>query len=311
MLMKKWSFFGKIFSLFSKLLLILNGSLIASQAVKEEVASTRAIDNDLQTMSTQEIIDQLGLDPLLQALSVEKVAKILDNMVPEKRLQEVVKDLIQDKQSPLGAEDKLELLFALAALSAKDESRWPVFFDLIVKNGAIFDSSVPVLYLLVKSEPSRKEYASIIPLFAKWYAEHSVDNTQKLPTFMVKLFEKSIEQAVNQDDFLVFEQLLKVQSVINTPLLNDLLWLAVENKKDARFVDALVALGADSNYSQDGKHTVLMRAVRENNEPVIVQLLKYKADPEKVLDMATGSAKQIAHDKGFVGIELLFDKIAP
>ena len=306
--MKKWSFFGKIFSLFSKLLLMVSGAVMTVQAAKEEVSSARTVDNDLQTMSTADIIEQLGLEPLLQALSVEKIAKILDNMVPEKRLRELVKDLIQDKQSPLGAGDKLELLFALAALSAKDAQRWPFYFDLIVENYAIVDSGVPVLYSLVKSEPSRKEYESIVPLFVTWYTEYSDNNTQTPPEFMNKLFEKSMKYAVSQDDFLVFDQLVKAKPIIDKQLLNDLLWLAVENKKDVRFIDALIALGADPDYSSDDKHTMLMRATLGGNEPVVKQLLQHKADPEKVLDTAIGSAQQIAHDKGFVNIELLFDK---
>lgn len=118
--------------------------------------------------------------------------------------------------------------------------------------------------------------------------------------------QKSFSYAVEIDDPEVFGQLYSQGIRVSPEFASQLLSDVVNNQKSVAFVPFLVrTMQANPNYSSDGLKTLLIRAVELKNEPMVRALLEQGADPEKMLDEETGTASQIAYDKGYVVIEQL------
>lgn len=290
--------------IFSGSVAFLRGRKSSSIPLQPKKTPIQAIDYLLKDMPVKEIISQLSLGPLLISRSVEDIATVVSEIVPTERIYDVVRRLIQDQDSQLTSDDKLELIYALAALHGDNEKKQVLFFNLISDNNALFKNGSPILYIAASTRDSRRNHPSIIPVLLTWGNTYQKLN-KDAPSHIADMLGQGIMYAIQENDSDAFNVMLPEIGDIDKALLNKLLWKSIEGKRDLQFVTKLIQLGADPN-DIIGKYTVLMWAAYNGNEEAVQALLEANADPEMVIDIETGTAAQIAHEQKNVEVEKLF-----
>ncbi len=139
----------------------------------------------------------------------------------------------------------------------------------------------------------------MIPLIISWF-------TSKPGKEQVALWiQLSAHAALERNDVGMMIALYQTGMPFDTVEASPLLYRVIDENKNPDFVPFLVHyLKADSNFSPDGKRTLLIKAVEDNNMPLVHMLLEHGADPDIILDSQIGSAQQIAFERGYTPIEL-------
>lgn len=264
-------------------------------------SSDKQSKDGLNSLSVQDAIWHLSL--LISSRSVEKIAESL-SQTSAMHAQKILQSIIQDQESALHRNDKLELIFAIALQYHGNIKKQGLFFELIFKNSVLYHTGAPVLFVAAQSN-----YQRIIPALLEWlqeYSEHTLDEVIKEVLWYV-IKENKFKEFVLLHDYGVF---------ITPELATELLWHAIDNNNTGEFVPLLVQSGANLEYIHNNKHTFFTRATELNNYTMVKALLQeiaqFTRDKKKMSDMvnkvvdpAIGSALQIAIQKKFGNIDML------
>ncbi len=230
---------------------------------------------------------------------VEKMAEILKGL-PINDVEAIAKLVIEEKSS-LTRDDKLEFLFALLSNYPNNTDAQHRILDIINEFGVLREGRAPLL-IAVRSAHYKK-----LPAIIEW-AKHFTVNNQQVPDEIAQLEQQGMDQAVDEDDPQALEKLFANGVIATQDQLSELLWRAVAGDRNTAFVKLLVEKGADINYSVDGKYSPLMKAVEEKNVPMVKEIIKIGGDTLKInimYDVGTGTALQIANEKGLAQIDHL------
>lgn len=245
------------------------------------------IEDKNQPLGLQDALDLI--EPLLFSENMDLAALTLVNynLTVAKNVLEAI---LENKSVVLPDPLKINLLISAIAHSPSDEKRLP-FFDFLQD----YFPDEPIFYYV------SEKTTGFFPAALHW-AKRNENNGQ-----LVKQWQKrSMDIAVGESDpaFLAFLYGNGLRTSTNHA--SQLLDQVTLEQKNVSFVPFLIRqLSAEANFSSDGKKTVLMKAVANNNLPMVRALLEEGASPTKVLDSTVGNAIQIAFEKGFVKIEEL------
>ena len=193
-------------------------------------------------------------------------------------------------RTALTANDKVELILILAGKTA-DQDQQNSILNLLQDNPQLA-KQVPVFYVAVL-----KENDAVIPIIMGWLSDK--------PTKLKEWAYDALYTAIIKNQPKIAEQLLQSLKNLTPKELTNLLWEAVNGKKNPAFIQPLVAAGADSNDARKGK-TVLITAVELNQLELVQALLKNGAHVDAIDDPAVGSA--VATRKGLTDVDLLLRK---
>ena len=268
------------------ILMLFSASLGVLHGRKKKQLSPLDINDDVAQiiLTKQDALDYL--DPLLLTGNVDTAARIL-HQFSDAVFFEVLEAILDDQFKGLSNEQKIQLL--LAAIK-HDENRTKQTM-LIAKLANKF-AEYSVFY------DAADFYGDTIPVIQSWIKSTESDDLNKV------WLQKSLEKAIHTGDVERLDSLYSYNVRPTKEQASDLLRSAVLESKQDTFVPFFVnQLGADVNYSSDGKRTILIEAVEADNPDMVRALLQAGADANLILDPAVGSAKQIAFEKGYTAVD--------
>lgn len=276
-------------ALLSMVLVLLSASIGILHGRKKMVDPSIIADDAARIMLTQQ--DALDyLQPHLIAGNIDSAAATLHQFV-DPLFFSVVEAILDDSSSVLSNPQKIELLAGVLE------------YDQLQKQ---YHKVMPLLVDRFKDQPVFvyfiKNYFRMIPHLISW-----MKNSPQMADVLDNWIAQSFKVLVEQDDPETLARLhALVQMHPSQDLINTLLVKVAKEGKSPLFLDLLVdQLGGQLSYSPDRKKTLLMLAVEANNVPLVKALLAKGASHSKVLDSATGSARQIAFERGLHSIEAL------
>lgn len=245
--------------------------------------------NKEMQLSIQDTIDLIT--PLLLSKSFDAVAQAL-HQFDQSVIVGTVEKISADSGYDLNSQERAQLLLNLIE-HIPDKIISKKIFSVLKENHA----QDPIYsYALLEKVPHA------IKLIHKWAkkSDKSVDEVWA---------QQSLSYAIERNEVELLDQLY-AHNVRSTPqFASQLLHNVVSQDGDVAFVPLLVrTMDADPNFSPDGKSIILIKAVEQQNEPMVRALLEAEADPEKMVDEKVGTARQIAFEKGLVSIEALLRK---
>jgi ankyrin repeat protein len=255
------------------------------------------------SLTPQKIVGEINF--LQPSRNVKEIANALTGL-PIKKLTDVI-DLIMEQKSPLTSDDKLELLFALAAKYPKNDSiLFPIFDRIDIYEN--LRKNEPVLYIA-----AHRGYATILPYLVKWAQGFKKRHAGYTHLSIEHLIINSLRYAVEQNDTENLEIMLSHGVPITQQEASELLWTVVKDNKDPGFVGILLKNGADINYVEDG-YSPLIKAVENKNFNMVRTLILETKKAKKHLDInafydpAIGTALQLAIEKGLTKIDAYLRK---
>lgn len=240
----------------------------------------------LETLSLQEVRDVVL--PLLQSRSVEKAAQAIRGISVNNAVA-LLDTVINDKSLSLTRLDLLQLMWAVAGNYAHP-SQHAQIFELLVRHDALKKGKEPFLFLA-----ARTGYAKAISPLLQWTALQKESALQRSA-------DDAVRFAVKEDRFNVLTTLLKHGVTIAVDLAQELLWSTVDHDSDADFIPLFVKYGAQVNAQRKGK-TPLMIATEHDNLASAQALFAAGAKLNTIVDLAVGSALQIAVEKDSTQVE--------
>lgn len=240
------------------------------------------------SLTIQDTIDLIT--PLVISRSFDAISHTL-NQSDEPTINGVIQYIMNRKNTQLSSSEKAKLFLNFIANLENKKVHQTVF--TLLKNQHAND---PIFSYIILEK--------IMP---------AIDRVQvlskKQPKVMKKWAEQSLLDALELNDVDMLDTLYAHNIRVSPDFASVLLDKVVMNSNDVAFIPLLVRrLKADINYSPDGKKTVLIKAVENNDEPIVRALLEEGAEPDKWVDEEVGTPGQIAFEKGFVGIgQLLRD----
>lgn len=208
-------------------------------------------------------------------------------------IYDLVEKIVTNHTLSLTNEEKIKIIFGVAAHCNGKKRLVYRLFDLLSLHPEIY-TNAPVLLVLV-----RVKQFDILSTFVRWLDDNQEKN-EKRKDLAHWLMIHSLEVAVAENDCTATEIILSKKIRIEKDTASSLLWYAVEHNKDVLFVRLFVLRAhADVNYSLDGKHTLLIRAVENNNIEIVRALVEEGAHVDQVIDISVGSAISIAQKYGY------------
>lgn len=253
------------------------------------------------------IEDGLSLiNPFIMSISIEKIIDLIKQFPPDVSYN-IVKRVVEDKQSALEARDKQKLIFGLAEAFSENTKVQSQFFELL-----LFSEDIPKNPLIIINA-ANDNYISIIPALIKW-AQTKKSQYPGLSDLAIK----SLYKAIDLDNPKALISILEQKIPITAQQATDLLWHTISTNKNADFIQPLVKHGANPSVSKEG-HTLVTKATGFNNQTVIktlIDTLKKQGKTEKEIieyinrfvDPAVGSPIQIAIQKGYIPLEIYLRK---
>ncbi|MGB8367191.1 MAG: ankyrin repeat domain-containing protein [Candidatus Babeliales bacterium] len=202
---------------------------------------------------------------------------------PEKMVKNLVQKIIENKKIALTPHESLNLLFALMYYSSEKKTQFDLFNLL---NFYPTMQKEPILLLLARSP-----YHDIVPEFLQW-VKTRVHVTQK-KELLEKYIIRPIKCAIDDNDLVSLELLVTKKLRITSQQATQLLWYTIDKNKNTYFVPFFVQRGANINYVNEKGVSLLMRAVKENNEAMVRTLLEAGA-LVNLIDNPTVNLLQIA-----------------
>lgn len=247
------------------------------------------------TLSTQNILDTI--QPYVMSRSITTLAKILSQFSSAQML-ETVTHLIKDDEN-LSSLEKVQLVLALTSLYTTDTDAQYALFDLFVQMRNYLGSH-PILLIAARSENP-----AIIEAIRTWAQQHSSQFVNE--ELFAQWTDAALDQAVATNDLAALE-LLYLHGIRPTvKKASSLLVQVAQKNRDPRFVPFLVSHGANVNEVVN-KRTPLMYAIENRNKEMAKALLDAEADPNKLIDVQTGTALQLAFERGYSELEELLRK---
>lgn len=237
--------------------------------------------------ATTQVSDPLiqQVNPLIISHDIKKLAK-QTNVLPVEQQKKILDYVINNRNNPLSALEKIELLLNLLLenphVSYQNELLSLLPLELIEKK--------PVLYVAAKTGVPQS-----IPLILQWLKQSEQQN---------EWIDKAIQYGIEQRDA---DSLLKIIQHVPLAKPTDVLWHVVEQGLSPQLVKPLVKKGAQINEVRIGK-TLVVAAVYNNQIEMVKALLDNAANPNAFGHPAIGTPLQLAIKKEYLEIEDLLRK---
>lgn len=270
------------------ILLMLSASIGILHGRKKTIDTAVTANEARAILEYQDALDYI--QPYLISGNVDLVAATLPQ-IDSSLFERIIDAILNDETVHLTDEQKIQMLAAIF-LHDSDIEKQKIIFDRMVKKFPQYPLFIPLITRYKKAIPLIKQLA------------HQMNKAQ-----FATWSDRSLDEAIDKNDAQMLAGLVEAGIPIDAKKASSLLFrVASENKKPA-FVPILVQMKADIHYTPDGKYTVLMKAVERNNAGVVKALIEQGALPDQILDPKIGSARQIAFERGYAGIELILKKI--
>ncbi len=225
------------------------------------------------------------INSLLLAHDIDLTIKVI-SQCKHAFAKDLVEKIITDESLSLSNEEKIKIIFGLAAHKSLKKNVQYELLDLLLKYPALHKDS-PLLLTL-----ARGKYADMMGLFIAWGKDRQ--KTIARHDLLASSAESAFSVAVAQDDYQAIEVMLSKKLRISVPYASELLWYIVNNNKSSSLVSLLVRHAhADVNYAEREK-TLLIAAVEKNNIDMIRVLLDEGAVVDRVVNARKGTALTIA-----------------
>lgn len=234
------------------------------------------------------------LEPLMEARSVEKIAKSL-SIMPKKQIETIVRKILSDKNTILSRNDKIALISALSTEFQRHSHYADSFFELLAQYPDLITKGDPILYVM-----ARLYYDPIIPRFINWLSQHK---PQGIPP-VSQLLDQAAQFAIGRQSSGGGKRLFTRGLAFTKEQLNHYLWQLVHDNGNPKLIEPLVKAGADINTHFFGT-TPLFNAVKNNNSKMVIALINAGADVNYVADKSYGSPIQEAIGQNLTSLELL------
>lgn len=250
------------------------------------------IQHDLSENSTSFSFEQLygHIHSLLLSRNISLIIRAISQCNTH-YIYGLVEKIVQDATLPLTHKEKIDIMCGVVACSSGKKILTHKLFDLFLLYPELY-AQTPLLLTLARAKQS-----DIITSFLQWLENSSkTDNN----TYPIQIFIcDALSMAIAENDCSAAEIILNKKIHINKEAASNLLWHAVKYNKNALFVPLFVrCASADVDYSCDGKRTLLIQAVENNNISLVQALLEEGARIDYMLDDTIGSAISVAQRCG-------------
>jgi len=239
--------------------------------------------------TTEQIVELLA--PLIQAHDVKKIIEVITNNIPKEngdKARDILRMLLTSDRFNLSKQEKLSILFA-ASIHYANELYPPFpFLDIMLADEKLI-KKYPIAYVAAKTG---NEYA--IKRVIRW-ADYSKTRVKpELQPFLANVGKNSIFFAAMNNEKNIIQTLNTYNVQISPKDATDILWKIVEQNKDPELIKKMIDLyKADVKTAKNGS-TLLIRAVKNRNLPMVKALLANKADINYIADPNIGSPVQNA-----------------
>lgn len=234
------------------------------------------------------------LEPLMEARSVEKIAKSL-TILPIDHIKAVVDSILKNNNAILTREDKIALICALTTEFQRQPHKATLFFELLSHYPGLIKNGQPILYVM-----SRLYYDPLMPHFLAWIEDNKPIGVPPAH----QLLERAGDYALTQRASGAARRLFSRGLAFSAQQLNRFLWELAHRNGNPKIVPALVEAGADLQSHFFGT-TPLFQAVKNNNQEMVIALIKAGADVNFMADKAYGSPLQEAIALQYTPLELI------
>jgi len=220
---------------------------------------------------------QEGLSYLRTLLMSGSVNTIIDLMgqFPPQTSYDIAKHIMENEQSLLNDGSKQQLIFGLASKFAIDPAIQAKLFDLLLSIKLQQNESFLI-------NAVNDDYKSIAPALCAWAKAQQTTHPE-----LADFEKKALFLATDNNNFTAVTDLHDLKICPDKPLASDLLWHAVKNNSDTRFVSYFVQQGAPLSMTKDG-HTLITLAVENNNKAAVEQIVtllhKQGKSPQEIAD---------------------------
>lgn len=264
----------------------LSPSKKAIDSIKKRLTLTYKVQKERRSGLRQKILTHL--EPLAASESIKKMATYLQPYAPTMIIS--VLTAIKNQEGPRLSKELQQALILKIAIN--NTAMRPQLYRFLVENY----TNEPVFFIALMHN-----YADAINHIKIIFGKDSSEYTQ----FM----NNTVDAIIARNDYKLLKKLAKFDFSSQIDRGNELLKQVVTENKNVGFVPILIQkLNTNPDYSEDGKKTVLMLAVEQQNKPMVKALVAGGSNPNLLLDNAVGSAYDIAFKKGFVVIEGLLSK---
>ena len=277
---------------FLLMILILLSASIGILHGRKKVIDPTTIQDVPIILEHQDAIDYI--QPYLMSGNMDLVGRIF-HQFPAHLVAPVLKAILDNKTTHLLPDQKIQVL---AAILLYDTDKNKEKEQMIAKQMQAYFAHYPLFI------PLASYYAQAIPIILNWAAIDIISAQQR-----DVWTRQSLKQAIEKDDMSLLSGLYTAAIIPTKKQASELLYQVASLGKKASFIPFLInQLGADIAFSPDGKRTSLIVAVEQNHPHIVQALIKQGAQPEQILHPATGSALQIAFERGYTPIELILKK---
>ncbi len=223
------------------------------------------------------------ITPLIVSRSFDKAAQaILQFNEP----MTTIKQIITNPTGSLSDEERVALLLNVVVYT-QDEGLHDEIFSLIKK----YYATHPIFLIAVDDHQEK-----VVPTIIKWGQEND-------GTLLDDWIEASFERAVANNNVDALQAFSPFTIRPDKETVNKYLHRVVREKKDVRLVPILVKqFGANADYSDDNKTTLLILAIKAGDVAMVEALLDAGAGPVLMLNGEVGDPAQVAFEKGISSI---------
>ena len=239
------------------------------------------------------------LTPLRASHSVDKIAELMQGL-PIQNMELLAEEIVKDESGLLEDKHKMELISMLVAQHPENVQAQYALLSILARYTHIHQERSLLLDI------AELGFANIIPVVLSW-AQEFVAKQGHVPKEIKNLELDGVATAVRENLSKELGMLVDGGVKLQPQQATDLLWIVVEQKKDAGLIPYLAKLGANANAVKD-KHTMLTQAAQNNNPAQVDQLAQAGADVNKMPSVETGTALQIASQNGFAKVENVLRK---
>lgn len=238
-----------------------------------------------------------SLEPFLISRSVEKAVEQFIHLPKEKAL-EILTQLINNnkmnfskqrksKELEIRRNDFLQIIFGVAHFYPSEKDRYS-FFDLMSFPQGLGSGIRPALFVA-----SISSYPMIIPDLLSWLSQKNDKEEHLLD---------AARYGIDRNSSRSMHAFCSYAGKEIKPLLGQLLFYAVQKNKSKKLVAALLACGADVNYSDASGYTPLIKAVELENFENTKLLVEHGANLDHIAKDDVGSAWQKSGEIGNTAI---------
>ena len=230
---------------------------------------------------------------------MDKIAELMRGL-PIQNMELLAEEIVKDASGLLEDKHKMELISMLVTQHPENVQAQYALLSILARYVHIHQERSLLLDI------AELGFANIIPVVLSW-AQEFVAKQEHVPKEIKNLELDGVAAAVRENISKELGMLVDGGVKLQPQQATDLLWIVVEQKKDAGLIPYLAKLGANANAVKD-KHTMLTQAAQNNNPAQVDQLAQAGADVNKMPSVETGTALQIASQNGFAKVENVLRK---